>query len=1553
MKRIIVFILFFALILVFGVRNTVFLAPMEEAMNPVIRIAGTDEDEINCEVQNETGNFTFEVDYTDTRSTEVYRMENIPYAPELDFNNVANLGTQVVFNGIDEFGQTINFFPFSFFDETTSRLAIGENGLISLDPAQGGQINLRYPSSDIPNSTLTRNSIFAAHYDLRIHGIPGAGVYYRIIGAYPARKLVITYVDAQVFYCTDNRTTSVQVVLEELTNRIQIHVKEKSAACGAITNSVLGIQNRYGNLGYSPAGRNYSDGDWAAANESYEFIPAGERIPSISWIEGGYTQNSPDNNIIGTGETITVNADLTDLQYTVEVRYPNYRNALGEIVDLILTDDIQVSPFYPIALNETVVICSETVNLNDYNSYVSLNPHTNFDITYYYDEALTNPVANPTAFNVPGGSIVLYAQVAYSADCYDVSQIEISSVLDLLNISPEDLILSLCDNVYSDNPEGTETGYELANIDDVLLEDIPNGNIRYYGSASSGTPLTNMNITDGSQFWFSVDVVGNNGCTTPRIGPVTINFNDVPEFLNMPTEMELVICDKNWDYREQFDNNQTWQSFLAENGLVTNDPNHIITVYETEENAIAQTGALTQVTMDVNDPTYNPEDNSRYAELFIRIEDENGCFNIKEIHTRIRFYGVNAVDTPTFNLCVSEQTSIPIDLSCFLTDADFNNDGTASEGMFNEIFFEDATRSTDINDLHSISYHLTQGDANTGNNPVSPNQVVTAADVGTKSFFVRFTLCEACTPDGKDCYTVKRVVFRVVSTQPQTNIVDVCHQNENETFVENLSIFNLQLFENPNSYSISYYLNQNDAQNMTNEITSYTFTGDNFLWVRVRSTLPFNDTSCFENPINPCEGIYRIRFVYGAVTEPITFPEQQVNGVCDNNADGQETYDITIFEDSIYAGDATFEYFSNMNEETLALTGPISNPQEVLFTTEEGTNSATKQIFVKLSYAENACFEIVRLTVTLNFLPGIQTSTGFLCACLPNPGEYSTFDLTHAVDQMFMPVNEQQNNELSEMVVSYYNFYLDAENGTNEILDPTSYNSIRGEEEIFVRFFSTESGCYSIDTLTLKNLVLPVPIPNRIEVCDTNINGEYDMILNDLNELVMPGNTANYFFSYYLSYDEAEEGVNPIIQTPDTEDPAAYFYEFNTLPEKIYVRVDADNGDCPDSTVEGGNICNGVNEVILDIGTSLNVTTTVFDLPPVCDTFEETGEINNSTYNDAIASNIDLTSMESDILNSTGYGLDNVRLLYYATLEDMQTDPYPYGANVIANPTAFTNIDSAGNPIEQIYVKIEYAEFEFCPIYITLNINVLDGPEIFPEEEYYICPGGLVDVQLIIPEGVNVNDYTFEWILPDGSEITDQYELIGMSQAGIYSVKVTDSRTNCTSPYFDFAVMEIDPPVIRDLIVQNENLITVIASGFDGLPIEYSLDGENFQSSNVFSGLDEGIYTVWVRYNYNNEMCLGDPKNTILLKMNNVITPNGDGYNDCITINNLVVFGESNTTLIMYDRYGKEIFKEQSNTVLEWCGFYGGRVLPTSSYWYKLILPDGREKSGHITLKNY
>ena len=135
-------------------------------------------------------------------------------------------------------------------------------------------------------------------------------------------------------------------------------------------------------------------------------------------------------------------------------------------------------------------------------------------------------------------------------------------------------------------------------------------------------------------------------------------------------------------------------------------------------------------------------------------------------------------------------------------------------------------------------------------------------------------------------------------------------------------------------------------------------------------------------------------------------------------------------------------------------------------------------------------------------------------------------------------------------------------------------------------------------------------------------------------------------------------------------------------------------------------------------------------------------------------------------------------------------------------------------------------------------------------------------------------------------------------------------------------------------------------------PIEYSLDGVNWQGINYFTDLEPGFdYTFYVRYI--EEGCLGEPAHGVLFEIPNVITPNGDGYNDSITIDNLHIFGGAESTFEIYDRYGKLIFSESSNSSITWNGMYLGRVLNSTDYWYILRIPDGREISGSITVKNF
>ena len=57
-----------------------------------------------------------------------------------------------------------------------------------------------------------------------------------------------------------------------------------------------------------------------------------------------------------------------------------------------------------------------------------------------------------------------------------------------------------------------------------------------------------------------------------------------------------------------------------------------------------------------------------------------------------------------------------------------------------------------------------------------------------------------------------------------------------------------------------------------------------------------------------------------------------------------------------------------------------------------------------------------------------------------------------------------------------------------------------------------------------------------------------------------------------------------------------------------------------------------------------------------------------------------------------------------------------------------------------------------------------------------------------------------------------------------------------------------------------------------------------------------------------------------------------------------------NSTLYIYDRFGKLLFKEKGNTD-GWSGEYNGRRLPSTDYWYILDIPEiDKQYEGHFTL---
>jgi gliding motility-associated-like protein len=140
-----------------------------------------------------------------------------------------------------------------------------------------------------------------------------------------------------------------------------------------------------------------------------------------------------------------------------------------------------------------------------------------------------------------------------------------------------------------------------------------------------------------------------------------------------------------------------------------------------------------------------------------------------------------------------------------------------------------------------------------------------------------------------------------------------------------------------------------------------------------------------------------------------------------------------------------------------------------------------------------------------------------------------------------------------------------------------------------------------------------------------------------------------------------------------------------------------------------------------------------------------------------------------------------------------------------------------------------------------------------------------------------------------------------------------------------------------------DNHIEVLASGEGDL--EYSIDGEHYQDDNMFRGLSEGVYTVYLR---DRDGCGEDSRETVLLDYPKFFSPNSDGMNDRWQIGALEDFPDAMVQI--FDRYGKllgQIRPDDSG----WDGTFKGNPLPSSDYWFILNLGDGREYKKHFALK--
>lgn len=552
-------------------------------------------------------------------------------------------------------------------------------------------------------------------------------------------------------------------------------------------------------------------------------------------------------------------------------------------------------------------------------------------------------------------------------------------------------------------------------------------------------------------------------------------------------------------------------------------------------------------------------------------------------------------------------------------------------------------------------------------------------------------------------------------------------------------------------------------------------------------------------------------------------------------------------------------------------------------------NVGTITIYVRIEN-DSECYVTTMFDVIVNSGPTLTPQSITLC---DDGGDGSeVFDITS--------MNDQISGGVTGHTYAYYESVNDINTGNPITSDVTNYSSTG---QIIYVVVNDGNDCPSYTELDLIVKPLPVVTDNTLPICDPDFDGEYGFTLTDLYGLVAT-NTSDYSFDVYTSLVDAQNMDNPMSQA-DAEN-------ITTVPFNVYVRV---------TEVSGEPLCSNIAMVELTQGDQTQVNTT-FDTVYACD------EGNGMATFDF--SNLSVTTETAD-----------TEISFHTTMEDAENNNAPL------------TVDSALLGTGTIFVRVT-AEGK-CPSITQFDVEVIAKPiaEI-TSSNFSLC----VDNTITLTASNYNSAYQYVWTNQDETVLGngETVDIVGANGDQEITLTVTNAAasTSCQST----ATQEIDvisTATIVDLDVSGTT-VTVTATGQG--PFEYSYDGINWQTSNVLTVPEDGYYDIYVRsYNLG---CTGVGSSTLVLDINNVITPNGDGINDVFVIPFMDVFKDENnnvqpSTFNIYDRFGKLVHSDVSSEArvqFTWNGLFDGRIIPSGDYWYFLKLADGRELTGHITVKN-
>ena len=535
--------------------------------------------------------------------------------------------------------------------------------------------------------------------------------------------------------------------------------------------------------------------------------------------------------------------------------------------------------------------------------------------------------------------------------------------------------------------------------------------------------------------------------------------------------------------------------------------------------------------------------------------------------------------------------------------------------------------------------------------------------------------------------------------------------------------------------------------------------------------------------------------------------------------------------------------------------------------------------------------ETITIRISHNNNPCCYSETTFDLVVNSLPQSESVSDLVVCVNETngFSTFNLQEVQEHLIGNVTNLQVLFFHENGIEILGDLTAVeNVIANEEVITVQVYNTDSNCYSETTFNLK--ANPSPVANVLSElvgCDENEDGISEYFDTSNVEMEVLGNQTGMEVTYF----DFDGNQLPSLSNPFTNSVAN--------SETITLRVTNPTTNCYAET-----------ELVLNtsVQPQINQPQALYG----CDAG------NGMAY-------FDTSAIESELIGNQ----NGLKVVYFDDNGYQLTSPLP---------VSFQNTQPWS---QTIHVRVENEYNSLCYSETSFDLVVNELPLVDIDETYFLC-----NLEPSLYLEVDSGFDTYHWEYEDESTISNSQEA-DLVNAGNYKLTVGENKNGvyCENSYQFELVRSVLPIIVEveDKELSDDNYIRIIASG-DG-DFEYSIDGVNYQKSNLFSNVLGGIYTVSVRDKLG---CGEDSQSVTIIDYPKYFTPNEDGINDTWQIKGIANY--PNTIIFIYDRYGK-LLKQINPNGDGWDGTFNGKKMAVSDYWFTVKLDNKNEFNGHFSLK--